>query len=242
MTTTERLYDRGTRLADRRLRDLGAEFREKRLELGLSQLAVARAARISRSSYSRIEAGKRASLTLVVATRLGVVLGLDVMVRSYPGGESLRDAASAMTVKFVCDHVALPLRARLEVPLPSHGSHPEQRRWDVLLTGSGQRTGIEFEMRLHDAQAQRGRWNLKIRDDPVDSFVLIVADTGRNRQVLNEYPTLFADLSRIGPAAFLKMLEAGEHPPTGLVLLKSVRPEHHRKKLDAPPGKPGPEK
>ncbi len=184
MPTTDRLFDRGTRLGERRLRDLGQEFRDKRLQIGLSQLAVAKAARISRSSYSRIEAGKRHSLTLLVAARIGVILGLDLSVKPYPGGEPLRDAASARLIKFVCDHVALPIRARTEVPLPQRTDHPEQRRWDVMLSGADKRTGMEVEMRLYDAQAQRGRWALKVRDDPVDSFVVIVADTGRNREVL----------------------------------------------------------
>ena len=85
---------------------------------------------------------------------------------------------------------------------------------DVERSRQADRNGIE--MRLDDAQAQRGRWALKVRDDPVDSFVVVVADTGRNREVLDQYDTLFADLPRIGPATFLRMLKAGQHPPPAL--------------------------
>jgi len=236
--TTDRLYDRGTRLGERRLRELGAEFRAKRTELGLSQLTVARAVRISRSTYSRVEAGKSPTLSVMVAARIGSVLGLDVVVRSYPGGESLRDAGSAKRLTLICHSVGAPLRCKTEVPLPKRGEFPEQRRWDLLITGSGKRTGLEFETRLYDAQAQRGRWNLKVRDDPVDSFVLVLADTRRNREVLKTYETLFADLPRIGPATFLRILQGGEHPPTGLVLLSSVHTEHHRDKASAVDSQP----
>jgi transcriptional regulator with XRE-family HTH domain len=239
--TTDRLYDRGTRLGERRMREIGAEFRAKRMELGLSQRTVARAVRISRSTYSRIEGGKAATLGVMVAARIGSVLGLDVVVRSYPGGESLRDAGSAKRVTLICENVSAPLRWKTEMPLPKRGDFPEQRRWDLLLMGGGKRTGLEFETRLYDAQAQRGRWNLKVRDDPVDSFVLVIADTRRNREVLKSYEALFADLPRIGPATFLRILRAGEHPPTGLVLLSSVHTEHHRDKASPVDPQPSPD-
>jgi transcriptional regulator with XRE-family HTH domain len=227
MSTTDRLYDRGTRLGEWRLRDVAADFRHKRMELGLSQRAVARAARISRSSYSRIERGKRTSVMLMVLARIATVLGLDLVLKTYPGGAPLRDTASAGQITYVCGQVARPLRARTEVPLPQRTDHPEQRRWDVLLSGSGRRTGMEFETRLYDAQAQHGRWNLKMRDDPVDSLVVVISDTRRNREVLRTFPELFADLPRLGSSQFLAMLRDGQHPPTGLVLLPSVPVGHH---------------
>jgi transcriptional regulator with XRE-family HTH domain len=227
MPATDRLFDRGTRLGDRRLRDLGEEYRDKRMELGLSQLSVARAARIPRSTYSRIERAKRPSLTVVVASRVAAVLGLDLVLRTYPGGEPLRDAASAGRIKFVCDCVGPPLRWKTEVPLRPRAEYPEQRRWDIELTGAGRRTVIEFESRIHDAQGQRGRWNLKLRDDPADSFVVVVAETRRNLEVLRRFESLFADLPRMSSSAFLTSLRSGEHPPTGLVLLANVPHGHH---------------
>lgn len=227
MAATERLYDRGSRVGQRRLRDLGAEYRDRRMEFGLSQLRVAQAARISRSTYSRIEAGKCPSLTVLVAARVAAVLGLDLVARTYPGGESIRDAASARKIEQLCSNVGAPLRWKTEVPLPQRGDYPELRRWDLVLTGRRRRTALEFESRVYDAQAQHGRWNLKRRDDPVDSFVAVIADTRGNREVLNLFENVFADLPRLSTSAFLKMLRAGEHPPTGLVLLGSVRVGHN---------------
>ena len=219
MAATERQFDRGTRLGERRLREMGEEFRNKRMELGLSQLRVATAARICRTTYSRIEGGKWRSLTMLTAARIGAVLGLDVTIRCYPGSEPIRDAAQAKRVLQLKAEVTAPLRARSEVGLPQRTEWPERRRWDLLVTGHGERTGFEFETRLYDAQAQQGRWNLKRRDDPVDHFVLVLADTRRNRQVLATYPDLFADLPRLMPATLMASLRGGQHPPTGLVLL-----------------------
>jgi transcriptional regulator with XRE-family HTH domain len=231
MPTTERPYDRGTWLGERRLRDVGTEFRNKRNELGLSQAAVAKAARISRSTYSRIERGKSPGLTVVVAARVGAMLGLDLSLKTYPGGQPLRDEASAKRIKYLKDLTGPPLRARTEVPLPQRSDHVELRRWDLMLTGGAKRTGLEFEARLYDAQAQVGRWNIKLRDDPVDAFVVVLADTQRNRQAFAQYETLFADFPRIGTAAFLAMLRSGTHPPTGLVFLENVQPQYNPEEL-----------
>ena len=48
--------------------------------------------------------------------------------------------------------------------------------------------------------------------------VLVVADTARNRRVLNELPDAFGDLRRIRTDNVLRALEAGKHPPTGIIL------------------------
>jgi transcriptional regulator with XRE-family HTH domain len=223
VASTDRHFDRGTRLGERRLREVGEEFRNKRLELGLSQLRVANAARVSRSTYSRVERGKSPALTLVMAARVGAVLGLDVTIRAYPAGDPIRDAGHAKRIDHLRGHVGSPLRGRIEVPLPRRPDRPELRRWDLLVQGGGERTGFELESRLYDAQAQLGRWNLKRRDDPVDHFVLVLADTRRNREVLELYPGLFADLPRLMPATLMATLRAGRHPPTGLVLLPAPK-------------------
>ena len=126
-------------------------------------------------------------------------------------------------IAHVVEAVGSPLRARTEVGLPRVGDHPEQRAWDLAITGEAKRTGMEFEARLYDAQNQVRRHNLKRQDDPVDSFVLVVADTERNREALRLYPDVFSDLPRLRSADVLKALRAGKHPPTGYMLLR-LRP------------------
>ena len=219
MTAGERAFDRGTRLGGRALASVADEFRETRLGLGVSQEHVARAARVSRPRYSRIERGRAPTLTLVEAARIGSVLGLDLWVRLYPGPEALRDAASSRRLRSLLAHVRPPLSWRTEVPLPPSPDRLEQRAWDAVVSGRRRRTAIELEMRLHDGQAVERRVALKRRDDPTEAFLLVIAGTRTNRRVLRDHPELFPDLPRLRLADVLAALEAGQHPPTGLVLV-----------------------
>src|SRR6266498_5265825 len=93
--SSQRALDRAARLGDRTLREFGDVIREARVGAGLSQEFLAGAAGLSGPQVSRIERAKLGSVSIIQATRLGAVLGLDVRVNVYPGGEPLRDAASA---------------------------------------------------------------------------------------------------------------------------------------------------
>jgi transcriptional regulator with XRE-family HTH domain len=219
MPVAQRLYDRGTQQGERRLRELGEEFRHARLSIGLSQQAVADAARIDRGTYSRIERAKLAYVSILSAARIASVLGLDLSVRVYPGGPSIRDAGQAPRLARLLACVGAPLTYRTEVPLPRSERAFEQRSWDAVLYGHGERTAVELESRLYDLQAQQRRWNLKRRDDAPDHFLLVVADTAANRRVLAEYSEQLKDLPRYRTAGVLAALRAGRHPPTGLILL-----------------------
>lgn len=190
---------------------------------GLSQQTVARAVRISRPAYGRIERAELQTLGFVVAARIAAVLGLDLFVALYPGARRLRDETSARMIKRVVEAHGSPLHCKTEVPLPRTGDSADQRAWDLLTTGHGERTAYEFESRLHDAQAMVRRHNLKRRDDPSTHFVLVLADTHRNRAAIKEYAELFVGLPRIPTAEFLRLLRAGQHPPTGYVLLGPQR-------------------
>ena len=219
MATTERLRVRADRRAAHILGELAEELRDARLELGLSQAALAAAAGLSRSRYCRVKLASIETLSIVETARVASVVGLSLSVRLYPGGHPLRDAASAARLQRLGSHVARPLRFRLEVPLPSVPDRVEQRAWDAEVLGSGERTTFELEMRLRDAQAVERRIALKRRDDPPDHFVLLVAATKHNRRVLADNPGLFPDLPRLRPSTVVRALESGRHPPSGLILL-----------------------
>jgi len=219
MGALERLRDAGIRRAERSLHELGEECRHARLRLCLSQREAAEAAGIDRADYSRFERGKLPRATVDMTGRATAVLGLDLWIRAFPGGRSIRDAGQGRHLKKLLAYVASPLRYRLEVPLPTHGDRPEQRAWDGVLFGLDERTAFEFEARLYDFQAQLRRWMLKLRDDPVDHLLIVVADTRANRRVLAEFGDLLVDAPRLRTDAVLKMLQAGRHPPTGLILL-----------------------
>ena len=219
MPSTQRLYDRGTNIGERRLRELGEEFKHRRIELGASQEVVSRAARIARADYSRIERGKLDRASIVDAARVAAVLGLDLWVRAFPGGYGLRDEGQAKGLGQLLACVRRPLQYRTEVVLPAQPDRLELRAWDAQITGHGETTSVEYEARLYDAQAQQRRWNLKRRDDPPDHFLLVIAGTRANRRVLGEHADLFADLPRLRTANVMKALQEGRHPGTGMVLI-----------------------
>ena len=218
MASIERLAQRGKRRGISQLHALGEELRARRHELGVSQLGVAHAAGLSRPRYTRVEAGAAPSLTVLELASIGSVLGLDSVVRLYPGGVGLRDAGHARRLREIAGWVRRPLTFRIEVALPS-SEHPEQRAWDAMITGAGERTAIELETRIRDAQAVRRRHEGKRRDDPTEHFLLVVAATRTNRRVLAEYEALFADLPGLRPSVVRTALQSGRHPPTGLMLL-----------------------
>jgi transcriptional regulator with XRE-family HTH domain len=219
MPAIDRRLDRGARRGLRSVQILGEEFRDQRLALGLSQQDVADAAHIHRSRLSRIENGRVRNLSVVEASRIATVLGLDLSVRVYPGGNPLRDAAHAERLRRLLGHVQAPLSYRTEVPLPPNSEHTEMRAWDAMIFGVDCRSAAELEVRISDGQALERRVNLKRRDDPTDRFLLLVADTRRNRRVLSEHPGLFPDLPRVRLSRVIAALEAGQHPPSGLVLI-----------------------
>lgn len=220
MPSVERLVDQGSRRGQKALLNLADEYLDRRVAIGLSQIEVARAAGISRRSYQRVEHGAMRNLTIVDASRVAGVLGLDLAVRTYPGANSIRAAAHGARLARVMDYVAAPLSFGTEVALPQSPERPfEQRAWDAMVTGAGRRTGFEMEMRIRDGQALERRVALKRRDDPVDNFVLLLANTRANRDALREHPKLFPDLTRLTFRELTRILRSGQHPPSSVVLV-----------------------
>lgn len=216
MPTVNRVFERATFRAGRDLREIGSEFRERRLELGLSQLYVATACRTSRPRYTRIEAGRVLTLSVPEIHRIAGVLGLDAAIRLYPGGLPLRDGGQVRRLHRLLELASPPLSHRTEVPVRAEGGGG-LKAWDAMLFGHDKRTAIELEMRLHDIQAGERRLALKRRDDPVDHVLLVIADTKHNRRVLAEIPA-FADLPRLPRRDVVAALRGGEHPGTGMIL------------------------
>jgi transcriptional regulator with XRE-family HTH domain len=219
MVANERLRARGRRRAARTLPDQATEFRYVRVEAGVSQRELGRRLGMSADKVWRIENERQRSLSIVDACEMAAVLGLDWSARAYPNGATIRDAGQARRLLPIIAAVADPLTYRTDVALPRTDDAPELRAWDVVVYGNDERTGIELESRLTDTQATVRRINLKRRDDPVDHFILAIADTKHNRRVMAEFASLFADLPRLRTASVLKALRQGRHPPTGIILV-----------------------
>lgn len=215
MPTQERLRSRGHARARRVLADFAAEIRSARCEAGLSQDEVGRRAGVSGDKVWKIEHEQLETLSIVDACLIASVLGLDLTARLYPSGVRVRDASQAARLVKLVSVIGPPLRYRTDVPLPSVGAFRELRAWDVLITGLEERTGVELETRLTDVQATTRRHNQKRADDPIDHFLLVVADTRHNRVVMSEFARLLGDLAQRRTSEVLVELRAGRHPGSG---------------------------
>ena len=118
------------------LSGFGAALRERRRQRGLTQAQVAEAAGIAVETVSRIEGGRLASLSLVLASRVATAVGttMQSLLAGVPG------------------------------PDPARSLRPEERRIVGLLTGVddsklGQvRRGLQSLLTVHDARrAKRPR-------------------------------------------------------------------------------------
>lgn len=220
MASLDRALARGTRRGERILLEFGDLVRETRVGAGLSQAELGKAVGMSASEVSRIERAKIRSLSFPDAARHASVLGLDLRLNAYPAGDSLRDAAHANRLWRIVEHIGPPLKYQVDAPLPKRADGPiELRGWDLMVFGHARRTGFELEMRIRDAQATIRRHALKRRDDPVDEFILAVADTRTNRRVIREHLDLFPDLPLLRTGHVLAALRKGEHPPSGIILI-----------------------
>lgn len=181
MATIQRVRDRGTERARRIIADFGRDLRDGRRLSGLSQLAVAKAAGISRSHLSRIERGLVPNLSIDVAARLAASVGLDLSVRTYPGGTRIRDIGQVRLLLRFRAIVAPSFAWRTEVTVGPIG---DSRAWDGTLAVDDRQAGVEAVVHIHDWQALDRQISIRRRDIGVDVVILVLADTRHNRAVL----------------------------------------------------------
>jgi transcriptional regulator with XRE-family HTH domain len=211
---------RGTRRGRRLLSDLGAELRNSRRSAGLSLGVVAAAGEVSPSELSRIERGLASWLDILVAARLCSIVGLDLAVRAYPGGEPLRDAAHARLTAAFRARLGAALRVRTEVPV---GDRLDQRAWDQTIIDSDGIAAVEIETRLTDAQALARRTTLKSRDSGIDRVILVLADTRANRQAAAAAEQVLRPVFPLDSSTVLTALGKGRLPSLGgIVFLRSL--------------------
>ena len=209
---------RGARRGRRLLADLGAEIRHARLAAGLTLGEVAAAAGISAGELSRIERGLAPWLDVLVAARVCAVVGLDLSVRAYPGGDPLRDAAHVRMFAAFRELLGPALRIRGEVLI---GDARDLRAWDATIASRVDAAAAEFESRIGDAQALVRRIALKQRDSGVDRVLLVVLDTRLNRAALRLAGPLIESAFPLGDREVRRALAAGSVPAeSGIVVLK----------------------
>jgi hypothetical protein len=160
---------------------------------GLSLRAVGAATGTSHQQVQRFESGR---LGCVDVEQLGAwcaVVGLDLVLRGFPGGDAVRDAGQQRLIGRLHVRLNVGLQWRTEVGLPIDG---DLRAWDAVIGGVGWEVAVEAESVLDDLQALERRLTLKIRDGRVEKLLLLVGDTRRNRRALDASPGAFGDFDR----------------------------------------------
>ncbi len=175
--------ERARRAAERHRSEAARELRLARITAGLSQRAVAREALVSHSTVGRVERGQEPEVSVELLARLASVVGLDMALRFYPGGDAVRDTAHLALLERLKARVHPGLRWRTEVPLAIAG---DRRAWDAVISGAGWAIGVEAETRLRDLQAVQRKLALKVRDGQLDHVLLLVADSRGNRLAVRE--------------------------------------------------------
>ena len=188
--------------------ELGGGISQARRAAGLTQTVVARRGKLSQATVSRIERGATAASVDDVAA-LASVVGLDLVVKLYPGGSPVRDAAHVRIMSRLKALLPAAMRLAAEVPIPIPG---DQRAVDAMVVDPPLRVGFELESRLLDAQGLARRVALKQRDARLARMVLVVPDTPANRAAAaSGQATLDAGFP-VGHRATLAALRAGELP------------------------------
>jgi transcriptional regulator with XRE-family HTH domain len=196
---------------------LGRELREARLNRGLSQAVAGRAIDVSASTWSRFERGAATGVSVVDLARALAVVGLDLGVRAYPGGQPVRDHAHLALLARLRRSLGPGARWHTEVPLPLPGDH---RAWDALIVIERVRIGVEAETRVRDLQELERRLALKHRDGAVDHVILLLAATRHNRLLVREQgERLLASFPVAGRAALERLAMPADPGGSAIILL-----------------------
>lgn len=214
---SERRLARGNRAAADATHRLGADLRTARLTAGLSQRALADAARTSPTKVSRLERGVSPDASIRSFAILFAILGHTLVLRAYPDGSPLRDAAHVRLIRRFVALLATSIRFVAEVPLLRPGDF---RAWDGELRAGGRACKVEAETVIADVQALERRIALKMADDGVSVVILLIADTRRNRAALRDAGELLEGRFPLGTQDVLAALRAGRIPTaSGIVVL-----------------------
>jgi transcriptional regulator with XRE-family HTH domain len=160
---------------------IGSDARTTRLALGWSQADIARRARMSQASVSRLDAGDL-KLAVSIATRAFAALGMQLVLKAYPAdGIGLRDSGQLALAEQVRTLAHPSWRAVLEAP-----TGEGRQAADILFIGRAAGIHLELDSALADFQAQLRSGHLKrdalqVRLGIRIAFVLVLRDTARNR-------------------------------------------------------------
>ncbi|MGZ8437277.1 MAG: helix-turn-helix domain-containing protein [Candidatus Limnocylindrales bacterium] len=198
----------------------GREIRSARTDRGLSLDDAGRATNLSASTVSRIERGLIRHVSVVDLARLHAVVGLELSVKSYPGGQPIRDAAHVSLLQDFRAGLHGSLAWSVEVPLPIPG---DRRAWDGVVQGPGWRYGVEAETAPRDSQSLARRLSLKQRDGDVTGVLLVLRPTAQTRRFLAEVDEALRVAFPANGRRAAELLAAGVDPGGNAIILVPPR-------------------
>lgn len=204
------------RRAGRQLDDAVNELRDARRAAGLSQSTVARALGCSPQLISLLE-GRVVDPGSIQLARWGAAVGLDLPIRTFPGGSPLRDAGQLRLLRRFRASLGELWTWHTEVAV---SADPRDRRAiDAVLSRPPHRIGVEAVGRLTDAQAQVRALLLKQAASGVDRFVVVLADSRHNRLALAEAAPTLEPAFPLSSRETMRVLRAGSVPrANGIVM------------------------
>ena len=200
---------------------IGGEVRTARVNRNLTIREVCRSVGVSVATGSRLERGVLEHIDVMLLARMCAVVGLDLSVKAYPGGEPIRDAAHLGLLRDFHALLHPSVDWATEVPLPTAG---DPRAWDGFARGEDWRYGVEAETAPNDGQAMLRRLALKQRDGRVDGVLLVLRDTRQTRAFLREIEGLVGSTFPVAGPRALELLGVGADPGGSAIIVLPRRP------------------
>ena len=209
MAARTRSLDEARRVWFRTAQEIGDQLRTGRHILGATQKEIGSAIGITAPEVSRRELGRTRRLTGEKLAVHAAAVGLKLVVKLYPVGGGIRDAAQARYVAAFVARVGRPWRVKLEAPIPLAG---DLRAVDVLLVSESARIAVEVITRLADLQAQVRAAQLKARDIGATRLILVIVGTHANRRALASARATLVPALDLDSRRLMADLAAGREP------------------------------
>lgn len=209
--------EEAARRAGRQLDDAVNELRAARLAAGLSQSDVAQALGRSPQLISLLER-RIVDPNPIQLARWGATVGLDLPIRTFPGGSPLRDAGQLRLLRRFRLTLGELWTWHTEVAV---STDPRDRRAiGAVLSRPPYRIGVEAMVRLTDAQAQSRALLLKQAASGVDRIVVVLADSRHNRLALGDAAPTLEPAFPLSSRETMRALRAGSVPrANGIVVV-----------------------
>lgn len=196
--------------ATQQCRRIGEELRLARLEAGLTRQHVVRLSGLSWSTIARVELGDSGA-TIATLCRIGQAVGLDVVLRGYPGPRpTLRDRGQLALADQLVNVAHATWQPVVELAVGEHGE-----AIDLAFFGPIEIVAVEIERLIADFQAQYRRADAKrqrlssLHRRPV-RLVLAVEDRRPNRAALVEHRGVTNVALPAGSRAVMEAFRSGK--------------------------------